>query len=66
MEGADVANDSTAENVVQMRPPRKPRPVESVKPPMTAAQRRENARRGIAKARAALAKARIKAVPDER
>lgn len=59
-----MANDSTAENVVQMRPPKRLRPVEAVKPPLTDDERRTNAERGIAKARAALAKARIKAVPD--
>lgn len=58
-----MANDSAAENVVQMRPTKR-RKVEAVKPPMTDDQHREAARRGIAAARRALAKARVRAVPD--
>lgn len=60
-----MADSNAAENVVQMRPTKR-RKVEAVKPPMTDAQRRTNAERGIAAARRALAKARVKAVPDER
>lgn len=59
-----MADSSTAENVVPMRPPKRPRHVQAVKPPQSQAQRRDAAERGIAKARAELAKARLKAVPD--
>lgn len=56
-----MQNSSAAANVVPLRPPRKPRRVAVA---MSDQERRENARRGIANARAALARARVKAVPD--
>ena len=58
-----MANDSAATNVVPMRPPRN-RPVQAVKPDPPRPELRAAAHRGLAKARTALAKARVKAVPD--